>query len=107
MASQPDRVHLELHVLFRIFDINERQMNTSELKLEIFRQVDLLDKSRIEEVYGILLNFINKGTKVDEWAGLTAAQKQGIINAVKQVEEGKGIAHDKVIGQFQKKYSSA
>lgn len=34
-------------------------MNSAELKLKIFRQVDGLDKSMLEGVCGLLANYIN------------------------------------------------
>jgi hypothetical protein len=34
-------------------------MTVSELKLRLFHQIDTLDKSRLEEVYGVLTNYIN------------------------------------------------
>jgi hypothetical protein len=35
-------------------------MSTAELKLKLIRKIDTLEKSKLEEVYGILINFINQ-----------------------------------------------
>ncbi len=34
-------------------------MTVSDLKLKIFRQIDALEKNRLEEFYGLLMNYIN------------------------------------------------
>ena len=33
-------------------------MNIAELKLKFFRQIDGLDKDKLEEAYGVLLNYM-------------------------------------------------
>lgn len=81
-------------------------MTTSDLKLKIFRQIDSLEKSRLEELYGILLNYLNEQRDVSDWDGLTGAQKQGIVDAVEEIESGKGIPHEDVIAKIRKKYSN-
>jgi len=53
-------------------------MTTSDLKLKIFRQIDSLEKSRLKEFYGFLINFINEKKDLDDWEKLTEEQKQGI-----------------------------
>jgi hypothetical protein len=82
-------------------------MNTSDLKLKIFRQVDSLEKSRIEELYGVFLNFINGLKGINDWDKLSDYQKQGIADAIKEIDSGKGIHHEKVIAKYRKKYSHA
>jgi hypothetical protein len=34
-------------------------MSTDEIKLQIFRQVDTLDATKLKEFYGVLLNYVN------------------------------------------------
>ena len=82
-------------------------MTTSELKLKIFRQVDSLDKSRLEDFYGVLTNFINGQKQIDDWIELTEDQKRGLCDAIDEIDAGKGIPHDEVISKFRKKYSHA
>jgi hypothetical protein len=82
-------------------------MNTSDLKLKIFRQVDSLEKSRIEELYGVFLNYINGLKGINDWDKLSDNQKLGITNAIKEIDSGKGIPHEKVIAKYRKKYSHA
>ena len=82
-------------------------MTVSDLKLKIFRQIDSLEKSRLEEFYGLLLNYVNGKKDVSDWDKLSAAQKQGILDAIEDVDSEKGIEHKVVIDKFRKKYFNA
>ncbi len=79
-------------------------MDTAELKLKIFRQVDSLEPPKLEEVYGLILNFLNSSKEPDEWAFLTSEQKAGIEEAIAEIEQGKGVAHENVVAEFRDKY---
>lgn len=80
-------------------------MTISELKLKLFRQIDTLDKKKLEEVYGVLNNFINGQKDISEWDKLSDNQRHGILNAIAEVESGKGIQNKVVLDKFRKKYS--
>ncbi|HZL09401.1 MAG TPA: hypothetical protein VFC65_05340 [Prolixibacteraceae bacterium] len=82
-------------------------MTTSDLKLKIFRQIDSLEKGRLEEFYGVLVNFINEKNNLDDWEKLTEEQQQGITDAIDEVDSGKGIAHEKVMAIIRQKYTNA
>jgi len=75
-------------------------MTVSDLKLKIFRQIDSLEKRRLEEFYGLLLNYVNGKKDVSEWDKLTTAQKQGILNAIDEMDSKKGVAHEIVISDL-------
>jgi predicted xylose isomerase-like sugar epimerase len=66
-------------------------MTVSDLKLKIFRQIDALEKNRLEESYGVLLNYINGQKNFGEWDKLTEEQKQGLIDSIEEIDAGKGI----------------
>jgi len=57
-------------------------MTVSDLKLKIFRQIDSLERNRLEELYGVLLNFLNEKKDISDWERLTEEQKQGIFDAI-------------------------
>jgi len=82
-------------------------MTVSDLKLKIFRQIDSLEKSRLEEFYGLLLNYVNGKKDVSDWDKLTAAQKQGILDSIDEMDSNKGVAHKVVIDKFRKMYFNA
>jgi hypothetical protein len=81
-------------------------MTVSDLKLKIFRQIDSLEKNRLEEFYGLLLNYINGKIDISDWDKLSLAQKQGLMDAIDQLDSDKGIPHDDVIDKLRKKYNA-
>jgi hypothetical protein len=82
-------------------------MTVSDLKLRIFRQIDSLEKGKLEEFYGILLNYINGQKDISDWDKLSASQKNGILEAIDEIESGKGVPNNIVLKKFRKKYSNA
>ena len=80
-------------------------MTVSDLKLRLFRQIDALEKSKLEEIYGVLINYLNGQKDISEWEKLSDNQKHGILNAVKEIESGKGIPNKVILDKFRKKYS--
>jgi hypothetical protein len=82
-------------------------MNASELKLKIFRQIDSLEKTSLEDFYGVLINYVNSHKELNDWGELSDLHKQGIIDAIEEIDSGKGISHDTVMSKFRKKYTHA
>ena len=82
-------------------------MTIADLKLKIFRHVDSLERSRLEELYGVLINYLNGKKDIGDWEVLTEEQKQGIMNAIDEIDSGKGISHQKVIAKMRKKFKDA
>jgi hypothetical protein len=60
-----------------------------------------------------ILSFISGGKKYmdynnnSEWETLTNNQRNGILEAINEIDAGKGISHELVIDKFLKKYSIA
>ena len=82
-------------------------MTTSDIKLRLFRQIDSLEKSKLEELYGVVVNFINGQKELTDWDTLTESQKSGIFDALEEIENGKGIPHQDVMSKCRNKYSRA
>ena len=80
-------------------------MTVSDLKLKLFRQIDTLDKNKLEEIYGVLINYFNGQNDISEWGKLSDNQKRGILDAIGELEAGKGIPNHVVLDKFRKKYS--
>ena len=80
---------------------------SDELKHKIINQIDSLDDNILEEFYGLLTNFINSKRAINDWDILSEIQKQGIINAISEIDEGKGIPHKQVMSKIRQKYSDA
>ncbi|MGE0090812.1 MAG: hypothetical protein AB7S50_15170 [Bacteroidales bacterium] len=81
-------------------------MNIAELKLKFFRQIDGLDKEKLEEAYGVLLNYINSKDDLNEWSNLTAEQQKGIIDSIEQLDDNQGISHHNVMKKYVSKYNA-
>jgi len=80
-------------------------MTVADLKLKIFRQVDSLEKSRLEEVYGLLANYLRGHKDIDDWNQLTEEQRKGIFDAIEDIDKGRGIPHNKLMSSIRKKYA--
>jgi hypothetical protein len=72
-------------------------MTVSDLKLKIIRQIDSLEKSRLEEFYGLLLNYINGKKDISDWEKLSSDQKQGLMDAIDQLDSGQSVSNKDVI----------
>ena len=79
-------------------------MDTSELKLRIFREIDSLEQGKLQEVYGFLQNFLRSDKDIDDWDILTVSQKEGLQNAINDLDAGEGIVHEDVVSKYRKKY---
>jgi len=82
-------------------------MSTEEIKLQIFRQIDALDASKLKEFYGVMLNFINSKKEDDAWGELSEDEQKGIHEAINELNIGKGIPHNQVMSRLRDKYSHA
>jgi len=79
-------------------------MKASEIKVKLFQQIDALDKEKLEELYGLFLNFIHGKDSIEEWDKLTDIQKRGIEDGVYELNADKGIPNDIVLEELRKKY---
>lgn len=82
-------------------------MTISDLKLKPFRQIDALEKNKLEEIYSGVINYINGQKDISEWEKLSEDQKHGIFEAIDEIEDGKGIPNKVVLDKFRRKYSHA
>jgi len=79
-------------------------MTISDLKLEIFRHIDSLEKNRLEEFRGVLLNYLNTKSDSSEWDKLKEYQKTGILEAIDEINHGNGISHEKIMAKFRARF---
>lgn len=82
-------------------------MDASELKMRIMKEIDTLESSKLEKVYGYVQNIIHGDKDLKEWEILSTAQKKGIREAITELDEGGGAVHEKVISKYRKKHSDA
>jgi hypothetical protein len=81
-------------------------MTVSDLKLKLFRQIDSLEQGRLEELYGVILNYLNGKKDMNDWNELTEEQKKGIEDAIDEIDAGSGIPHATVMANIRKKYTN-
>ena len=76
-------------------------MSSAELKYTLFKVIDAInDNKTLKDIY----SFVSKKTDADFWDSLSKEQKSDIENALKELDAGKGIPHEKVMAQFKGKY---
>lgn len=80
-------------------------MSTAELKLKLFREIDLLEKSKLELLYGALLSILNEDIDENSWNSLSKNQQNGILEAIDEMNSFEGIDHNLVINKFKSKYA--
>lgn len=80
-------------------------MSTAELKLKLFREIDSLEKSKLEQIYGLVLNFINEDKDTEEWNTLTPTQQKGLLDAIDEMNSTEGIDHTTIMDKYKKKYA--
>ena len=80
-------------------------MNTSELKLKLFRQIDTLEKSKLEKVYRLLLDWINESDDSEQWNTLSESKRKGLKDALEEMNHSEGTEHQSVMKKYKEKYA--
>lgn len=81
-------------------------MKAAEIKIDLFRKLDNLKGKRLQEAYGLLINFINSNKEVNDWDNLSEAQKKAIKLGIEQLDNGEGKPHVDVISNLRKKFAN-
>ena len=87
--------------------VTDITMNIAELKLDLFRKIDSLDKSKLEEAYGVMLNFLSSKEDSKEWDNFTKTQKDAIILGINELDSNLGRKNEDVLKTYRNKYPSA
>lgn len=82
-------------------------MNPAEIKIDLFRKLDALKGNRLDEAYGILLNYINGKNELDDWQNLTEEQQKAINLGLQQLDNGEGREQYKVMSDIRKQHTNA
>lgn len=80
-------------------------MNTAELKLKLYREIETLEKSKLEHIYGVVQNLINQDDSTEEWNELTTTQQKGLLNAIDEMNSSEGMDHQKIMDKYKNKYA--
>lgn len=76
----------------------------ADIKSKIIKQIEDLDSDTLTKLQGIIQNLLNEKKDLSDWASLTYAQKEGIKQAIDQVNDGQGMDSSQVVSKFKKKY---
>ena len=71
--------------------------------MEIFRQIDQLNPNQLKKVYTLLNDTLNRDLDISEWEELSEEQKNGLFDAIKQMDKGLGIASEDVLKRYKRK----
>jgi|GEM_PF-1049480 len=77
-------------------------MNAAEIKLDLFRRLDSLDKSKLEKVYNKIINLIN--TDVSKSEVLSPEIKAALDEALEASEQGRVYTHEEAMQKTKEKY---
>ena len=78
-------------------------MRTAEIKLKIIHQIDQLNPSQLKKVYVLLHETLNREIDISKWEELSKEQKDGLFDAINQMDEGLGIASEDVLKKYKKR----
>jgi predicted transcriptional regulator len=73
-------------------------MNTSQIKLELFRKIDMLEESTVMELYNFLVK--KNSRKTDFWEELNTSQKADIEAGLADIAKGNKKDFNKVISKY-------
>ncbi len=62
-------------------------MTTAELKLDIFRMVDGLKKNQLDELTGLISNYIHGQYGLDDWESLSTIEKKALLDAKQSIRK--------------------
>ncbi|HBX49952.1 MAG: hypothetical protein A2275_04205 [Bacteroidetes bacterium RIFOXYA12_FULL_35_11] len=80
-------------------------MSTAEIKLDLFRKLDTLDSRKIKEVYGLIVNYLNKKGVPDFWDELSEEEKNAINDGIDQLDKGQSLSYSDVRANIRKKHN--
>ncbi len=81
-------------------------MKVTELKLKISKELELLSKTGLEEMYAFLHQRINQENDTEEWHQFSEEKRQRMLHALSELNEGKGLSHESVLEKYRIKYAS-
>jgi hypothetical protein len=82
-------------------------MNSAELKLDLIRKIDKLEKKQLSELSGVVSNMIHGKFGNDDWDLLSQYEKDGIMEAMEDLKNNGGINHENVIKKIRRNIANA
>ena len=82
-------------------------MNAAELKLEIIRKIDLLEKKQLTELTGVVTNMMHGQYGNNDWDLLSVNEQNGIISAIEDLKKNGGIKQSTVLRKLRTRIANA
>ncbi len=82
-------------------------MNAAEIKLELIRKIDLLERKQLNELTGVIDNMIHGQYDNDDWELLSLEEKNGILDAMQDLKKNGGIEHSAVLAKVRSRIANA
>jgi len=82
-------------------------MNSAELKLELIRKIDMLEKKQLSELTGVVTNMIHGQYGNNDWDLLSVNEQNGIISAIDDLKKNGGIKQSAVLRKLRTKIANA
>lgn len=76
-------------------------MNTAEIKLDLFRRIDNLKDTELEEIYETFLSLLPSSEKYT----LTNSERKAVEEALDCSKKGETCTHESVVEEAKTKYS--
>ena len=82
-------------------------MNAAELKLELIRKIDLLEKKQLNELNGVVTNMIHGQYGSNDWELLSVNEQNGIISAIDDLKKNGGMEQSVVLSKLRTRIANA
>lgn len=80
-------------------------MSAQNLKAEILSRIQALNEQQLEELWGVLHNYLSHQGLKHEWESLSKSQQSGIHQSISHLENDEGIPHQKVMQEKRKRFN--
>jgi len=79
-------------------------MSTAELKLDLYSKIDHADSVQLKELYGLVTNYLNSSTDIEDWDTLTQVQQNQILKGEAEADAGLGRSLSQINDRLRNKY---
>ena|SRR5882672_5759797 len=79
-------------------------MKTAEIKLDLHNKIDNVPNEELEDIYGLIMNYLNSKYDIEEFDLLPEYQKRAINKGFEQAESGMGTPLKEINKRLRNKY---
>jgi len=81
-------------------------MTSAQLKLDIFRTIDKLKKSQLDELSGVISNYVHSLHGLEDWNKLSAGERKSLLNAKNSIRKNGGTRHSTVMNELRERLAN-